>query len=109
MPRRSIDSTPFSRRGFLGAGGSAALLCTLGGKALEDASPREIARADAYASRMDKPASARAGEIGPEDAPEPQPGGVARRPLLDRLAAERAQQRGAAARAEEAAAAERGS
>src|SRR5215211_4092237 len=80
MPRRRPESPyPLSRRGFLGAGGSAALLCTLGaGKTLEAASPRDIDRADAYAARMQKPASARADAIGPDDAPQPQPGGVKR-------------------------------
>jgi manganese oxidase len=77
MPlRKPHPAKPFSRRGFLGAGGSAALLCTLGGRALEDASPRDIDRADLYASRMEKPARAR--EDAAEDAPQPQPGGVRR-------------------------------
>src|SRR5215217_737208 len=80
MSRRRLNPVdPLSRRGFLGAGGSAALLCTLGaGKTLEDASSRDIDRADAYAARMQKPASARADAIGPDDAPQPQPGGVKR-------------------------------
>jgi FtsP/CotA-like multicopper oxidase with cupredoxin domain len=79
MPRRRPPSVdPLSRRGFLGAGGSAALLCTLGGKTLEQATPRDVDRADAYAARMQKPASARQDAVGPEDAPQPQPGGVKR-------------------------------
>jgi len=76
LRRKSDSATPLSRRGFLGAGGSAALLCTLGGKSLDDATPRDIDRVDSYASRMQKPVSAaQAGEVGPEDAPQPQPGG----------------------------------
>src|SRR3954451_16671128 len=80
MPRRrSTPADPLSRRGFLGVGGSAALLCTLGGtKTLEDASPRDVDRADAYAARLEKPPSAEAAATGPQDAPQPQPGGVQR-------------------------------
>src|SRR3954467_7635582 len=78
-PRPDNDKYPLSRRGFLGAGGSAALLCTLGaGKTVEDASKRDIDRADAYAARMKKPPSAQAPGAGPQDAPQPQPGGVKR-------------------------------
>jgi len=77
--RRSDPPYPLSRRGFLGAGGSAALLCTLGaGKTVEDATPRDIDRADNYAARLKKPASAQAAGAGPGDAPQPQPGGVKR-------------------------------
>src|SRR5215217_7281548 len=80
MSRRRLNPVdPLSRRGFLGAGGSAALLCTLGaGKTVDDATPRDVDRADAYASRMKKPAGARQDAIGPGDAPQPQPGGVKR-------------------------------
>src|SRR5215207_10932185 len=80
MSRRRPDQPyPLSRRGFLGAGGSAALLCTLGaGKTVEDATPRDIDRADNYAARLKKPASAQAAGAGPGDAPQPQPGGVKR-------------------------------
>src|SRR3954465_14848487 len=78
-PRRSDQTYPLSRRGFLGAGGSAALLCTLGaGKTVEDATPRDIDKADRYAARLKKPPSAQAAGAGPQDAAQPQPGGVKR-------------------------------
>ncbi len=73
--RRALD-----RRGFLGvAGGSAALLCGLGGRPLTERTPREVAKADAAARSLKKPASAK----DPVDSaqfptPAPQPGGQKR-------------------------------
>jgi FtsP/CotA-like multicopper oxidase with cupredoxin domain len=73
--RRALD-----RRGFLGvAGGSAALLCGLGGRPLTQRTVAEVAQADAAARALPKPASAR----DPIDSsqfptPEPQPGGQKR-------------------------------
>ncbi|MEA2445002.1 MAG: hypothetical protein QOJ12_2294, partial [Thermoleophilales bacterium] len=79
MPDRRFDP-PFSRRGFLGVAGSAGLLCALG-KPIEQATTKDVARADAYAARLQKPDSARlsaAQAASPDTAAQPQPGGVVR-------------------------------
>ena len=49
---RSSDShlAAYSRRGFLGVGGSAALLCALGDKPLDKISKRDVARTDAVSA-----------------------------------------------------------
>jgi FtsP/CotA-like multicopper oxidase with cupredoxin domain len=74
----SLPPAGYSRRGFLGVAGSASLLCAIGG--VDKATPKDIARADKYVSTMRKPDSVRAAQagIGPNDAPQPQPGGVKR-------------------------------
>ena len=78
---RATDSPPqfadYSRRGFLGVGGSAALLCALGDKPLRNITPKDIARVDQEAAKFKKPPSAvaAAAAVGPENAPQPQPGG----------------------------------
>ena len=66
-----------NRRGFLGVGGSAALLCALGNKPFSAATPKDIARADKIAAGFNKPPSAvaSAAAVGPQNAPQPQPGG----------------------------------
>jgi hypothetical protein len=71
------------RRGFLGAAGGAALLCTIDGKQVAIRSPRDVARVDAAVAQLERPAAARKPSREPLDAasfptPEPQPGGQRR-------------------------------
>jgi manganese oxidase len=68
------------RRDFLAAGG-VSLLCSLGGETVKVSSPRDVARVDAAAAALPRPASA--AKTDPVDklrftTPEPQPGGQRR-------------------------------
>ena len=77
----------WSRRGFLGASG-AALICTIGGKPLEEATHAQVKRSDAAASELvssyrARSVSTKAPGRDPVDSlkfgtPEPQPGGAVR-------------------------------
>lgn len=72
------------RRSFLAAGGGLGLICTLNGERVVINSAADVARFDARAAAVKRPASA----ADPIDrarfpTPEPQPGGR-RRELLDR-------------------------
>jgi FtsP/CotA-like multicopper oxidase with cupredoxin domain len=72
--RHSLD-----RRNFLGVAGGAALLCGLGGKPLTARTVADVAKADAAARGLKKPASAReAIDTAQFPTPEPQPGGQKR-------------------------------
>ena len=73
------------RRGFLAAGGAGALLCTVGGDTVPVSSPEDVARVDAVAASLPRPAAARRDPI--DRAQFPTPGPPARRPaprVLDR-------------------------
>ncbi len=73
------------RRGFLAAGGAGALLCTVGGNTVPVSSPEDVARVDAVAASLPRPAAARRDPI--DRAQFPTPGPPARRPaprVLDR-------------------------
>jgi FtsP/CotA-like multicopper oxidase with cupredoxin domain len=82
----SEQSTParrhaLDRRGFLGvAGGSAALLCGLGGHPITQRTVAEVAQADTAARSLTKPASATSDPIDTAQfqTPAPQPGGQKR-------------------------------
>ncbi|MEA2400926.1 MAG: hypothetical protein QOK00_1329 [Thermoleophilaceae bacterium] len=66
------------RRGFLAAGGAATFLCTIGGETVPVRSPRDVARVDAAAAALPRPAAAvRRDPIDRAQfpTPEPQPGG----------------------------------
>jgi len=66
------------RRAFLSAGGgAAAFLCTIGGETVRVRSPRDVARVDAAAAALPRPAGARTDPIDRAQfpTPEPQPGG----------------------------------
>jgi hypothetical protein len=68
------------RRGFLAAGGAATFLCTIAGETVKVASPDDVARVDAAAAALPRPAAA---ERDPVDSaqfvtPDPQPGGTRR-------------------------------
>ena len=65
------------RRGFLAAGGAGALLCTVGGDTVPVSSPEDVARVDAVAASLPRPAAARRDPIDRAQfpTPDPQPGG----------------------------------
>jgi FtsP/CotA-like multicopper oxidase with cupredoxin domain len=62
-----------SRRGFLGAGAGAALLCTIGGERVVLSAPGDAVKADAAAQRVARPAQAT--PVADFPRPEPAPGG----------------------------------
>jgi FtsP/CotA-like multicopper oxidase with cupredoxin domain len=62
-----------TRRSFFGLAGGAALLCTIGGEQVRVEGPRDLARADALAARVERPTGARRLTALPRI--EPQPGG----------------------------------
>ena len=68
------------RRGFLAAGGAGALLCTIGGDTVPVSSPADVARVDAVAASLPRPAAARRDPIDRAQfpTPDPQPGGQRR-------------------------------
>jgi FtsP/CotA-like multicopper oxidase with cupredoxin domain len=69
------DSSPTSRRSFFGLAGSAALLCTIGGKEVVVDSPQALGKADATAASVPRPRAAAAQAV-PQI--QPAPGGVRR-------------------------------
>jgi plastocyanin len=68
------------RRGFLAAGGAATFLCTIAGETVKVSSPADVARVDAAAAALPRPAAAKADPIDGAQftTPEPQPGGTRR-------------------------------
>ncbi len=75
-------SRGMDRRGFLGVGG-AALIATIGGRAVELRTPMDVAEADAASAAVKRPMSRRRSPRDAVDAltfgtPEPQPGGQVR-------------------------------
>lgn len=78
-PDQQAARHALDRRNFLGVAGGAALLCGLGGKPLTQSTVAEVAKADAAARGLKKPASAReAIDTAQFPTPEPQPGGQKR-------------------------------
>src|SRR5690349_7303904 len=65
---------PTTRRSFLGLAGGAALLCTIGDQQVHVRGPADVARADALAARVARPAGAQR-RLTAFPAIEPQPGG----------------------------------
>jgi FtsP/CotA-like multicopper oxidase with cupredoxin domain len=67
-----MGELPHTRRSFLGLAGGSALLCTIGGETVNVDSPRALARADALAAAVPRPAGAKARAAAfPEIAPAP--------------------------------------
>src|SRR5215204_254597 len=73
--RAAMSELPTSRRSFLGVAGGAALLCTIGGKQVDVASPGGLEKADAVAAGVRRP-RARAADSVPQL--QPAPGGTRR-------------------------------
>ena len=81
----SAGGTQVDRRGFFAVGGGAALLCTLGGRTVEIRSPKDVARVDAAAATLTRPAAARTLPVDRAQfaTPGPQPGGQTREYWLE--------------------------
>jgi manganese oxidase len=79
LTRRDFDAAP-TRRGFLGVAGGAAFLCTIGGETVAVRSPDDVARIDAAAASLARPAQAKREPVDEAQfpVPEPQPGGQRR-------------------------------